>query len=109
MEIAFRTRAFASKNRGNSGQFRGVSNRGRWNRIARGYLRIVPLCNTHRWLRKLSAIPSFDASVVARRYKTLVLVMHGCIHLIQPAAAYFYSPIFEKTACGSISPRRDAR
>ena len=49
---------------------------------------------------------SFDASATALGYKAPALVMHGCIHLIQPAHPHFYSPVFEKRTGGSISPRR---
>src|SRR5437762_8625609 len=51
---------------------------------------------------------SFEASAVALGYKAPALVMHGCIHLIQPANPYFYSPVFEKRTGGSTSPRRAA-
>jgi len=39
---------------------------------------------------------SFDASATALGYKAPALVMHGCIHLIQPPQSHFYSPVFEK-------------
>ncbi len=41
---------------------------------------------------------SFDASAAALGYKAPALVMHGCIHLIQPSQSHFYSTVFEKVA-----------
>jgi len=38
----------------------------------------------------------FDASATALGYKAPALVMHGCIHLIQPSQSYFYSPSSKK-------------
>src|SRR5438128_9254930 len=43
---------------------------------------------------------SFDASVTTLGVQGSCLVMHGCIHLIQPAHSHFYSPVFKKRTGG---------